>query len=302
MKKFIDTKLRKVLADFDQTAALEKKLCACKGLTYEAGHTPDYNDPLVQQIYMLRYFPAYLVEYYLMYQELLRARFLPEKLNILSIGCGCGVDLWGLYFALKSRRVDCATSIDYTGIDLAPWMYCDDMGLPNVRFLQKNITAWQKLKRTDYNVFVFPKCIGEFPQVVFNKICDIFKLSSFKNDRVCGLCSLMDKGLTHDAQRFTRIAQTMENAHGFSLLDLSDTHWNVPKKGGLNTICSAFDYPNDILASVKSNLDKCQEYRSNGRSCKQDCDRHVNKSPILTTSFIKYQLLRFERQAIIPQA
>lgn len=297
MRSFIDAKLRQVLSDFDQSAAQAKGLCACKGLTYASGHTPKYSDPLVQQIYMLRYFPAYLVEYYLMYQQLLWTNFMSGKFKILSIGCGCGVDLWGLYFALRKQGGDCAALIDYTGIDLAPWQYFDDLGLPTARFIRRDITSLNRLKRSDYNVVVFPKCIGEFPPGVFNKICDIIKQSLFQENRVCGLCSLMDKGCSYDETRFSRVAQTLQTTHGFELLDENDTHWHVPKKCGLKAICKGFDYPEDILNSVKANLDKCQTNTANGHSCEKDCDEQLNKSPILTTSYVKYQMLRFERPA-----
>ncbi len=299
MRDFIDAKLRKVLSDFDQSAVQAKGLCACKGLTYASGHTPNYSDPLVQQYYMLRYFPAYLVEYFLMYQQLLQANFLPAKLNVLSIGCGCGVDFWGLYFALKKQTGNCAALSSYTGIDLVRWQYLDAQGLPNVRFLPQNITAWQSLNRNDYNVFLFPKSIGEFPQSVFNHTQGMFARSSFAQDRVCGLCSLMDKGLNHDAGRFACIAHTMETSHKFQCLDDVDTHWNMPKNEGLYNVCSDFIYPNDIKSVVENILEKCPTWVANGQTCLSDCASQINKSPILRTSFIKYQLLRFERQVPI---
>lgn len=65
MEAFIDATLRRVVTDFDATKAQAGRLCDCKTLTYEGGNAPNYDTPLVQQIYMLRYFPAYLAEYYL---------------------------------------------------------------------------------------------------------------------------------------------------------------------------------------------------------------------------------------------
>ena len=297
MRDFIEAVLRKVLLDFNQSAAQARGLCACKGLTYEAGGSPDYNDAMVQQLYMLRYFPAYLVEYYIMYESLLETNHLPDNLNVLSIGCGCGLDLWGLYFALKRRGRDCATTIKYTGVDLTPWQYRYNMDLPNVRFIQQDITAWQTLDRNDYNVFVFPKCIGEFPPEVFKKICNMFSHTSFLQDRVCGLCSLMNIGINSDIDRYKQGARAMEEGHGFQVLDSVDEYWQCEKDEGLRKVCSDFIYPNDVLKNVKDVFKLCPRLIANGLSCEPDCEGQLNKSPILKTSFIKYQVLRFERQA-----
>ena len=71
MQRFIERKIREVFTDFQQEAERAEGLCACKNLTYEGGNSPDYDNPLVQQNYMLRFFPAYLTEYYLMYKKLI---------------------------------------------------------------------------------------------------------------------------------------------------------------------------------------------------------------------------------------
>ena len=61
MNKLIADKVGKALLNFEESAKTAKKLCPCKKLTYEQSNKPDYENPLVQHCYMLRYFPAYLV-------------------------------------------------------------------------------------------------------------------------------------------------------------------------------------------------------------------------------------------------
>jgi hypothetical protein len=296
MQRLIRRKLEEVFADFQHQAEQEQGLCACKDLTYEDGRTPDYTDLLLQQHYMLRYFPAYLVEYFLMYQNLLNQAFLPNILKVLSIGCGCGVDLWGLNLAIRDHGADPAARINYTGIDLAPWAYQDDLGLPHVRFLNQDITDWDRLDATDYNVFVFPKCIGEFPTQVFNSICDMFQNTTFDRPRVCGLCSLMDMGHAADAARFTRIANIMQSTHAFRLLDEPNTYWHVPNPDrGLNTVCGDFDYPQEILDRVRVLLRECPTFQENREPCEDDCAAALNKWPILRAIYVNYKLLRFQR-------
>jgi hypothetical protein len=69
-------------------------------MTYEGGCLPDYAEPFVRQYYSLRYFPAYLFEYYCMYCRILKKDLVDTPLNVLSIGAGHGVDYYGLHFAL----------------------------------------------------------------------------------------------------------------------------------------------------------------------------------------------------------
>lgn len=295
MEAYIDATLRRVIKDFDATKAQAGKLCDCKTLTYEGGNSPNYDTPLVQQIYMLRYFPAYLAEYYLMYVALLGTQFLPQKLNVLSIGCGCGVDLWALHFAMQAVGRNPATDIDYTGIDVAAWQYQDTMAHPNVRFIRQDITQWNVLDRSDYNVFVFPKCIGEFPPNVYGSIRSIFRNSSFIQGRVCGLCSLMKMGLDADAARFREIAQIMTNAHGFQCIDELDKYWHVPEEKGIRAVCYPCVYPTDILTRMRQLIEECPTRLANGQPCKTDCTSRLNRSPILKTTFINYKLLRFKR-------
>jgi hypothetical protein len=295
MQQLIRQKLETVFADFQRQAAQERRLCVCKELTYEDGRTPDYENPLIQQNYMFRFFPAYLAEYFLMYRNMLNQTFLPENLKVLSIGCGCGVDLWGLNFALLDLGADPAARINYTGIDLVPWAYQDNLGLPNARFLNQDITAWDRLDATDYNVFVFPKCIGEFPAQVSDSICAMFRNTNFNLARVCGLCSLMEKGKTADAARFTRIADIMRNTHGFRCLDETDTYWHARNPNqGLRAICYDFVYPQEIIDRVKVLLQECPTYQENGQGCQGDCNT-LNRSPILKATYMNYKLLRFQR-------
>ena len=199
MERFIERKLRKVFRDFQQEADSVGGLCACKDLTYEGGNRPDYKSALVQQYYMLRYFPAYLAEYYLMYKHMLQERFLGESLKVISIGSGCGIDCWGLYFAICDSGGD-PKRVNYTGIDIVKWKYQEILHIDNSYFINKDITEWTKLDENDYNVIVFPKSIGEFSDKDFNIVCDIFVNTDFSEKRICGLCSLMDIGKEGDAE------------------------------------------------------------------------------------------------------
>ena len=218
-----------------------------------------------------------------------------DQLKVLSIGCGCGVDLWGLYFAMQDTGGDPNENINYTGIDLTDWQYQDDLGIETAWFINQNITAWERMDENDYNVFIFPKCIGEFPETVFESICEIFTNTNFTENRIYGLCSLMDKGINSDAGRFSRIARIMRDNHGYQCLDPLDEYWTYSQQQGLRAICPSFVYPNDILDQVKELLHECPTFNDNDEACEDDC-KYLNRWPILNTSYINYKLVRFERE------
>ena len=83
----------------------------------------DYTDPLTQAFYAWRYTSGYCYEHACAYRDIL-ARNIPRKLyNVISIGCGTGVDYWALDYAMRrDEEWDRAqTAINYVGIDLIDW-------------------------------------------------------------------------------------------------------------------------------------------------------------------------------------
>lgn len=194
MESFIESRMAAVVQDFKAHIKETGCLCDLKTLTYEGGNTPDYSQEFVQQYYMLRFFPAYLFEYYYVYRKIFAEKLVDPPLNVLSIGCGCGVDYFGLDQALRLHPMY-APDIRYTGIDVVRWKYTDKLGRDgSVFFLNQDITQWDKLDETSYNVIMFPKSIGEFSHPVFTHIKTMLQNSTFEQDRVCLACSLMDLG------------------------------------------------------------------------------------------------------------
>jgi len=296
MNKFIGSTICNVFTNFQQTVADRGQLCVCKNLTYEACNTPDYDDLMVQQYYILRYFPAYLVEYYLMYTQMLSLDFLPEQLNVLSIGCGCGVDLWGLKFAISQRGENPDVRITYHGVDKAKWHYQDNLGLTNAQFYTGDISNLGRSVAVPYNVLAFPKSIAELPTDVFEGFCQMLKSISFTQDHIVVACSLMTEGINHDSPRVERIATALATC-GFTSLDSTTVHWETKGDRWLGEFCPRrqFNYPDDIKAVVDKMAFACPKYVQNNKSCETGCIGSLNKKPITMSSYIKYALLRFRR-------
>ena len=102
MRELISTKIYNVYSDFSRDIR-NQCLCELKKLRYDKTFKPDYSNKLVQQFYILRYFPAYLCEYKYIYTKILESNLL-DTLNILSIGCGCCVDYSAAFLAANKNN------------------------------------------------------------------------------------------------------------------------------------------------------------------------------------------------------
>src|SRR5699024_9852346 len=160
MKYFIIDKMNEIYNDFMLDLNEEKYYCNLKSFRYDGNNIPDYNDPLIQKYYLLRYMPAYLAEYNLMYYKMFKLNYLDCNLNVMSIGCGCGIDLWGAKFARDKKFPE--IDIRYTGIDMVDWDYRDNLDIEEAYFINKDINEIDSLDEYNYNIIIFPKSIGEF--------------------------------------------------------------------------------------------------------------------------------------------
>ena len=297
MRNFIIKKIRTIYDDFIRSIKDAGQLCDLKSFTYEGDNVPDYKLPIIQQYYLLRYLPAYFAEYYCIYDQMLDYGFLEENLNVLSVGSGCGIDYWSLYFAIKKYSKDPHTHIRYTGVDIVKWLYADSFEINSHWILCQDITLWDKLDEDGYNVVIFPKSIGEFSTNTFNKIKDIFESTPFACDKLCLICSLREKSIKPDCNRFASIAQIMIDNHGYSCLDNLNEYCEQKEDTGINKVsnCNWFKYPDEVLVSMIDVNTLCPIFiKNNNESCEDDCDR-INRSPILRTGHMKWQTLRFER-------
>ncbi|TET32849.1 MAG: hypothetical protein E3J72_18640 [Planctomycetota bacterium] len=298
MHTFIDKMIHKVFDDFQEGINQREGLCELKDLTYKGRNLPDYENELIQQYYMLRFFPAYLAEYYLIYRKLFRKRFIRSPLNIFSIGVGCGIDYYGLHFAAKDDENNRLKNMEYTGIDQVDWLYWNDFGRKNIHYIVKDITKWSKLDEDSYNIIIFPKSIGEFSNKTFTHIKNIFRNSTFSAKRIYFLCSLMDveyaKGV--DIGRLSSLVDIMKRKHGFSCQDDPEKFWRLKKDAGIITVCNGFMYPDDIIDELRKLLERCPTYISNGNeSCESNC-ANINRYPILRTKYMNYSILRLEKK------
>lgn len=295
MEIFIREKMDNIFNDFKSELNNLDNYCILKDVRFNRNNVPDYTNPIIQQLYLLRYFPAYLAEYYIIYKELLIQKHVGKPFNVLSIGAGCGLDYYGLNLALKDFNINLSDSVYYTGVDLVEWKYRDDLGNTDCWFFEDNIANWDELEQDDYNIIIFPKSIGEFDNYSFQQIENIFSNTMFKSDSLCIISSLRESRSFIDGERLSRLIDILETEHSYISLDPKEKCKVFTEKKGLISVIPGFKYPDHILEFITSLSTKCGTFIDWSENCQRDCT-YLNKYPILTTGHIKYQSIRLERQ------
>ena len=145
-------------------------------------HPDCYSDDDIAAYYCLRYEMGYAFEYYYVYKLMLEDWWeyfeagvdnCPE-FDVLSVGSGQGLDLWGLMYARQKTCERWFPDIEWTGVDLEEWK---KMVEPShyARFIDKtNICYYLKqfLGNRLPRVMMFPKVITELPMDVIDNIAE----------------------------------------------------------------------------------------------------------------------------------
>lgn len=267
-----------------------------RALDYGREQEQNYHDPHIQQLYALRYLYAYAYEYREMFRRLMETQPLPGKLNLLSIGCGCGVDYWAVQEAQADHDRSSWHYVDYTGLDRAAWRRRFGKEYMNriagsatylqedaVRFLEENPVL-------RYSVILFPKSIGEFSDEGFTRICQAFSRARFQYAGENGVTQ--DSGKLHflvslrkvseisptDLQRCGQLIRAMEQ-NGFVLEDAEAA--KVCTLDGERTIGQrdpSFVYPAPIVEFM------------------QDLnDQKISYSPLLHSNYFCNRIMTFVR-------
>jgi hypothetical protein len=120
----------------------------CKGIFV-------YSDVFEQRLYLLRYFYAYYYEYRKIMERICN---LSAEINVVSIGCGGGVDA----LALKNVSNDKNKRSSYIGIDIEEWekgmiLYEDDHTKLHNVIIKEDTENYLK----DATVLFFPKSLSD---------------------------------------------------------------------------------------------------------------------------------------------
>lgn len=298
MRAFMENKMNLIFQDFKESLEVEEKYCKLKKFRFDSSNIPDYNMNLIQQYYLLKYLPAYLVEYYCIYLTIVQKKFICEDYNILSIGCGCGIDLWGCHFAMRDSAEN--YKIGYTGLDIVDWKYWDECG-DEVYFLKENIDRRTSLDENNYNVIMFPKSIGEFSTKDFEKLKMSIINTKFTSNKIILVASVRSTRTNIDIDRLVELAKILKDSNGYSILDNCNSYTYYKKKDNgypyrINDIINNYLYPEHMKEYLINFYKNCQGYIDNNKNCCEDtCEDIFTRLPITTLSQVAFNIIRLEK-------
>lgn len=298
MRHIINEVVGAAFEDFTTMLEDRERLCDAKDFRFNEMIIPDYTDPFIQAFYILRYFPAYLVEYYDIYRELLEIPKFAEPFNVISIGCGCGLDYYGLELALRDNDRSAADSVCYTGIDIVNWGYRNNFENDDYEIVVEDILNYNSIQDIDENVdvIIFPKSIGEFSDADFARLLTLFRRSDFEENELVIISSIRKQHTAIDTQRMTSLLNLMEREHNYICGGPKDEYTYYRNPVGLRAHFYDFVYPQHVVDYLIDLHNQCPTMLDNDEYCEDDCEDNLsNKRPILKTDHIRYQLFRLNR-------
>jgi len=278
MTQLIENTLKTVQENF-----LQREWCELNDTSL---HTGNYQDKCQQEYYLLKYFPAYLAEYYDMYSELFKI-YAKDSINILSIGCGAGID----YYALN--EIEGKPEVKYCGVDLIDWQYKPNS--PNFSFEQLDISQLNNSHFDNIDLIVLPKILTELSDEEVRDLAIKIVNANLSNELY-----FLNSYITDDSSDSSRIDgitkfeiicnKLIEN--NFSIVGENScnryTYFEV--HAGIRKYIPSFVYPNDIkdfFYNLKSN---CTELDDSVNDCNQ-C--RIGEYPMMNSKYIAYNVIKF---------
>ena len=296
----INDYLLNVYGNFYEYLKSSPRLCKLKTMNYDTSNLPEYQDIHIEELYHLRYTYAYAFEYKYIFQDLFakeKTTFLPTTYNMLSVGCGSGIDYWGASAAANQEGVKC--KINYIGVDLVEWKY-------PVALRKGDSAVRLKINAVDFfssyqasveksNIILFPKSISEFDSYGIRSICNHFKKTDFKQKRIHIIASLRaNNNINSDLTRFNLLidALKMNEHHKFTLEDDNYRRKQYSSIGeeGIRGYDSSFIYPEEAKNVLTELYQYCDNYKRCGSTCDASCKNRLTRKPKLTAKDCNYKI------------
>ena len=238
METFWRESLQGIYENFKFNLSFMPNRCELCDVSFMNGRIPNYESIPQQNLYLLRYFSAYLFEYHAAYQYLHSTGFLDDIPRIASLGCGSGIDGAAADFVFDDYS--------YRGIDRVRW---------NLWFADEPpcIGDAGAFIPTNGNVFVFPKSLAELPVGGVDALaCNLPKTSAKK---IC-IINSRRKDDAPDGYACLKILQGFAAASPmtYSLMQIRP---RSTEKTWLITYNDWFKYPDEIKATISSLSQTC---------------------------------------------
>jgi len=255
--KFLETHITKIFNDFKK-----EEWCNLQNFQLD---TTNYSEIVNQQYYLLKYFPAYFTEYFSAFEDFFD-EYKKEKLNIVSVGCGAGIDFYALKSYIEYKGID--ISINYNGIDIIDWAY-----KPNFNFIETDISGIDTNTFDNIDLIIFPKILTELNNATL-KLLSKKIIESNLSDELYFINSYITNdshGSNIDGKKqFEFICSKLYNNEYFVKKGKCDEHISFEEHHGIRADYNFFVYPDEIrqyIIKLKSNCLKVDNSKEICKNC-----------------------------------
>lgn len=212
-------------------SSMERYCELCEVSFHEGG--PNYRSGIQQELYLLRYFSAYFFEYFEAFSRL--AASIPPESQIVSFGCGSGIDGAAARFALPS--------CSYLGVDQVEW---------NSWFSDhpRRILCASEFIPVAQNVFVFPKSLSEFPDSVVRNLANNLPQTQASDVWIINSRRSMDSPCDEKCRTLLR---------AFGCSDFAPQYEIAPRQSALINYWGWFQYPQEIINRISGLSSRCPD-------------------------------------------
>lgn len=315
LKGFINGQIKKLYEEFKTKVQINKELCSLIRLDYQDDSMPNYKDSLVAHYYLLRYLPAYISEYYWIYNILLKKHNVPVNFSVLSLGSGNGLDYIALEFALqdkykKNSRKNIKQKIFHQGVDILTWPINYSH---NSVFEKKNDAivkpcfqemdfATFKINELQPDIIIFPKSFWEiYSNCTHNSLKIFFENWNTKKKIFWIIVAYKDSIAGDEKYKIKEIIKNtwMEKFYSWdscksekSELPDGEGRW----EDGLQRILGDWNYSQEIIKYLREVFQGCSKKNQNNCCDTKKCP-HEGKDPILSINYMNWEIFTFTRKS-----
>lgn len=222
-----------------------------------------YSDEFEQRAYLLRYFYAYYYEYRNVIKSL--SNILTE-LNVVSIGCGAGIDA----VALKNASNNKNKKISYIGIDCEEWergiIIPEDGKIKLHKVLIKEDSN-NYLK--DATVLFFPRSLSDIERSAWQDIKKWIKKSDCTKEKICIAASFIYIGQVTGMQydRYNDVIGLFEEK-GYILCDSHEVKIDKNAADSIWNVDNEIFKPSDLIRYFNVGIaNSCIKYKNDKIHC-----------------------------------
>lgn len=265
----------------------------CENLGFNfSGSGFNYNNSIGQKFYLLKYFPAYLCDYYKQYLMAI-GRCPAGDINVLSVGCGAGIDFLGLKLALQNEHyVEKYKLALYIGVDPVDW---DDRP-SDIKFVNNCISSLTESEISYADIIIFPKSIMDIPDEIIIDFAN--KLASSPKKQFVFISSYITADAAnpdriHGGNKF-KIIHDILTAKGWTTADVPSRYY-YPKNNEdyySNEFPEIFIYPKNVLNTLFNLKSVCRP-KNDKREC-ESCD--PKSIPMMKKKYSAWKLLAYTQE------